>query len=53
MLPNEEVVQSLSILDMVSNSTLLAKIVLLVLLMFSVLSWTIIFAKFFVVPTCP
>ena len=48
MLPTEEVVQSLSILDMVSNSTLLAKIVLLVLLMFSVLSWTIIFAKFFV-----
>ncbi|MGV7221013.1 MAG: protein TolQ [Nitrospinales bacterium] len=48
MLPNEEVVQSLSILDMVSNSTLLAKIVLLILLMFSVVSWTIIFAKFFV-----
>ena len=48
MLPNEEIVQSLSILDMVSSSTVLAKIVLLVLLIFSVLSWTIIFAKFFV-----
>jgi len=48
MLPNEEIVQSLSILDMVSSSTILAKIVLLVLLIFSVLSWTIIFAKFFV-----
>ena len=48
MLSNEEVVNSLSILDMVGNSTSLAKVVLLVLLVFSVVSWAIIFAKFFV-----
>ncbi len=48
MLSNGEIVKTLSILDMVGNSTTLAKLVLLVLLIFSVVSWAIIFAKFFV-----
>ncbi len=48
MIQNVEIVKSLSIIDMVGNSTSLAKIVLLVLLIFSIVSWAIIFAKFFV-----
>lgn len=48
MLPNGEAEISLSIFDMISHSTNTAKMVLLLLLIFSVLSWAVIFVKFFV-----
>ncbi len=48
MYPNGQEAVTLSVFDMISHSTDMAKLVLLILLVFSVLSWAVILVKFFV-----